>query len=211
MKKIQTTSREYILRTLSAATFTIFFQLYMVAPLIPGLSAYFKVTEQTVGLIIPAYLIPYGIATLFYGLLADTIGPKRIILTSLLMFSILTALTAVSASVNQLVIWRFLTGIGASGVVPIALAWIGQTYTFEERGRPLGWLFGAMAGGGAFGSSIGVMLEPFVGWKMLFIGVSVTGCIIWIILYRAYLNVKTLKVTKRVLIFVGAIYRKTDR
>ena len=199
MENFQTAKREYILRILSAATFTIFFQLYMVAPLIPGFSAYFKVPEQTVGLIVPAYLIPYGIATLFYGLLSDIIGPKRIILTSLFAFSILTALTAFSTSVNQLIFWRFITGIGASGVVPIALAWIGQTYAFEERGRPLGWLFGAMAGGGAFGSSVGVMLEPFIGWKMLFIGVAVTGFFIWIILYLVYLRVKTSTVTKPVL------------
>ncbi|MCA6440798.1 MAG: MFS transporter [Chitinophagaceae bacterium] len=199
MKNFQTAKREYILHILSAATCTIFFQLYMVAPLIPALSAYFNTSEQTIGLMVPAYLIPYGIATLFYGLLADRIGPKRIILTSLLAFSILTALTAFSKSVNQLIFWRFITGIGASGVVPIALAWIGQTYAFEERGRPLGWLFGAMAGGGAFGSSVGVMLEPFIGWKMLFIGVATAGVFIWIILYRAYLKIKIPTVTKPVL------------
>lgn len=186
MKDIQTTKRDYLLRILSAATFIIFFQLYMVAPLIPSLSDFFKVSEQKVGLIVPAYLLPYGISTLFFGLLSDKIGPKKIILASLLLFSILTALTALSQSVNQLIIWRLITGIGASGVVPIALAWIGQSYTFEERGRPLGWLFGAMAGGGAFGSSVGVIVEPFIGWKMLFVSVAVIGAIVWIILYKAY-------------------------
>lgn len=186
MNNLQTQRRELLLRILSAATFIIFFQLYMVAPLIPSMSALFKVSEQKVGLIVPAYLLPYGISTLFYGFLSDKIGPKKIILTSLLVFSILTALTASSQSVSQLIVWQFITGIGASGVVPIALAWIGQTYAFEERGRPLGWLFGAMAGGGAFGSSVGVIIEPFIGWKMLFISVAVTAGIIWVILYRAY-------------------------
>ncbi len=178
--------REYLLRTLAAATFIIFFQLYMVPPLIPALSTYFGVTEQKVGLIIPAYLIPYGISTLFYGLLADRIGPKRIILTSLFVFALLTALTALSQSVNQLITWRLVTSIGASGVVPISLAWIGQAYAFEERGRPLGWLFGAMAGGGAFGSTVGVVLEPFIGWKLLFVGVAALGFITWIILFKVY-------------------------
>ena len=199
MNNLQTTKSEYLLRVLAGATFIIFFQLYMVAPLIPSLSSFFKTTEQKVGLIVPAYLIPYGLSTLFYGLLADKIGAKRIILTSLFVFSILTALTAFSQSVNQLIIWRFITGIGASGVVPLSLAWIGQTYAFEERGRPLGWLFGAMAGGGAFGSSFGVILEPFVGWKMLFIGVSVIGVIIWLISYRTYQKAEATKITLHVL------------
>ena len=39
----------------------------MVAPLLPRLSA---VSVQSMGLVVPAYLIPYGISTLFYGLLS---------------------------------------------------------------------------------------------------------------------------------------------
>ncbi len=199
MEKQHIVERERMLLILSAATFIIFFQLYMVAPLIPSLSSFFNVSAQRVGLMVPAYLIPYGVSTLFYGLLMDKIGPKRIILTSLLVFSVLTALTAVSRSVPQLIVLRLLTGIGASGVIPISLAWIGQVFSYEERGRPLGWLFGAMAGGGAFGSSIGVMLEPLVGWKMLFLGVAVTGSIIWIILYFEYKKITTSQLAKHVL------------
>ncbi len=50
--------RERLLRMLSAATFLIFFQAYMVAPLIPRLSAVFGVSSQTIGFIGPAYMIP---------------------------------------------------------------------------------------------------------------------------------------------------------
>mgnify|MGYP001034893353 CR=1 FL=1 len=196
MERQELLKREYVLRILAATTFIIFFQLYMVAPLIPLLSTYYGVTEQKVGLIVPAYVIPYGISTLFYGLLADKFGPKRIILTSLFIFILLTALTATSQSVTQLIIWRLLTGIGASGVVPIALAWIGQAFSFEERGRPLGWLFGAMAGAGAFGSAFGVILEPFIGWKMLFVGVAAVALIVWSILYQAYQKAAVPSVTQ---------------
>ncbi len=57
------------------------------------------------------------------------------------------------------------SGSAVSGVVPIALALIGDLFPFQERGRPLGWLFGAMAGGMALGSTAGVMLEPFITWR----------------------------------------------
>jgi predicted MFS family arabinose efflux permease len=50
-----------LLWVLSAATFLIFFQAYMVAPLIPRLSGVFGVSNQEVGLLIPAYMIPYGV------------------------------------------------------------------------------------------------------------------------------------------------------
>lgn len=191
--------REYLLYILSAATFIIFFQLYMIAPLIPSLSSIFKVSRQTVGLIVPAYLIPYGISSLFHGLLADRIGLKKIILSSFFAFTVLTALTVLSQSIPQLILWRFLTGMAASGVIPISLAWIGQVYSYEERGRPIGLLFGAMAGGGAFGSSLGVILEPFVGWRMLFLGVAAISIIIWVILYFKYKKTAALPVTEQAL------------
>jgi predicted MFS family arabinose efflux permease len=169
---ISADTRERLLRVLSAATFLIFFQAYMVAPLIPRLTAVFAVSSQTISLIVPAYMIPYGVSTLFYGLLSDRLGRRRIMLASLLAFVILTALTATAQSAAQMVVWRLLAGLGASGVVPLALALMGHLYPYEQRGRPLGWLFGAMAGGMAFGSTFGALLEPFVGWRGVFLGVS---------------------------------------
>jgi predicted MFS family arabinose efflux permease len=69
-----TAGRERLLRLLALATFVIFFQGYMVAPIIPLLSTVLHASEETTGLLVPAYHIPYGIATLIYGLVADRIG-----------------------------------------------------------------------------------------------------------------------------------------
>lgn len=167
--------RERLLWVLALATFVIFFQAFMVAPIIPQLSAAFGTSAETVGLIVPAYLIPYGIATLAYGLLADRIGIRPLMFASLAAFVVLTGLTATAHSVTAMTTWRVLTGLGASGVVPLALVLVGGLFPYEQRGRPLGWLFGAMAGGMAFGSTFGAMLEPSVGWQGLFLLVSVAG------------------------------------
>lgn len=197
MNDLQNGKREYLLRILSIATFIIFFQIYMVAPLLPGLSVFFHVSEQRTGLIVPAFLIPYGIATLFYGLLADRAGTKKIILVSFFLFALLTAGTALSHSIPQLILWRALAGIGASGVIPISLAWIGQTYPYGQRGRPLGFIFGAVAGGGAFGSFAGIFLESFIGWKMLFFSVGLLAFFVWVMLYLAYQKMGAIPVKRQ--------------
>ena len=57
----------------------IFFQAYMIAPLIPKLATIFNVSEQRIGLIVPAYMLAYGVSVLFYGLLSDKFGRKRIL------------------------------------------------------------------------------------------------------------------------------------
>lgn len=127
------------------------------------------------------FLIPYGLATLVYDPLSDRFGRGRVIFASLLAFIGLTAATA-AWSLSAVLVFRLLTGLGASGVVPIALALIGDLFPFPERGRPLVWLFGAMAGGMAIGSTAGVVLEPFVTWRGLFLGVAGLGAIVLVLL-----------------------------
>jgi predicted MFS family arabinose efflux permease len=78
---------------------------------------------------------------------------------------------------------RIVTGIGASGVVPLSLALVGRLYPYEQRGRALGWLFGAMAGGMAFGSPLGAMFAPLIGWRGLFLIVGTAAIILLLILY----------------------------
>jgi len=87
----------------------------MVAPLVPRLALDLKALIHDIGLIVPAYLIPYGIATIFYGVLSDRFGLRRIMFASLGWFVVLTALTATARSATELLWWRLLTGLGASG------------------------------------------------------------------------------------------------
>jgi predicted MFS family arabinose efflux permease len=160
----------------------IFFQAFMVAPLLPRLAQVFSVPIQTIGLIVPAYLIPYGVATLVYGPLSDQLGRRSILTGSLVAFILLTALTATVQSAPAMLVLRLLTGLGASGVVPLALAFIGDVVPFRERGRALGWLFGAMAGGIAFGSTFGALLEPELHWQGLFLGVAGLSALVFVAL-----------------------------
>ncbi|OTP67419.1 MFS transporter [Caballeronia sordidicola] len=178
--------RERLLWILALATFVIFFQAYMVAPIVPFFSQVFHSPLQTVGLIVPAYLIPYGVSTLIYGPIADRSGLRRVMLISLTAFSLLSMLTALSGSISQLTFCRILTGLGAGGVVPLALALVGSLYPYQERGRPLGWLFSAMAGGMAFGSPVGVILIPLVGWRGLFLVVGAAGLAVLVMIARYF-------------------------
>jgi predicted MFS family arabinose efflux permease len=116
---------------------------------------------------------------------------------SLAAFAVLATLTATAQSIEQLALWRIVTGIGASGVVPLALALVGRLYPYEQRGRPLGWLFGAMAGGMAFGSPLGAMIVPFVGWQglFLFVGVASTAVLLVLLPSRAVIAATAQPVT----------------
>jgi predicted MFS family arabinose efflux permease len=180
----QSDKRERLLRTLTVATILIFFQAYMVAPIIPHLAQVFQVDNQLIGLLIPAYMIPYGITSLLFGLLSDRVGRKPVMLLSLFAMMVLTLLSATAQSAVQLIGWRLLTGLSASGTIPQILTLIGELYPYSQRGRPLGWIFGAMAGGMALGSTFGATLLPVVGWQGLFAGTGIIAGVLFRLLWK---------------------------
>jgi predicted MFS family arabinose efflux permease len=133
--------REALLRILSAGAFLVCFQSYLVAPLIPALAVEFHASTNLLGMLVPAYMLPYGISTLFYGPLSDRIGRKPVILTLLAMMVVTTAGVATARTAHQMLAWRLLGGIAT----------------------------GAMAGGMAFGSTFGAFLNPIIGWRREFL------------------------------------------
>jgi predicted MFS family arabinose efflux permease len=163
------TGRESVLRILSAAAFLVIFQAYLVAPLIPALSIQFCVSTDFLGLLVPAYMLPYGISALFYGPVSDRVGRKPVILALLTMTVVTVAGAATARTAQQMILWRLFGGVATGGIVPISLALLGDLFPYEERGRAIGWIFGAVAGGMAFGSTLGALFNPIIGWHWEFL------------------------------------------
>ena len=163
---------------LTVAAFLIFAQAFMIAPILPQLAGVFSTGVGVVGLAVPAYLIPYGAMTLDWGPVSDRLGRRPVILVSLAAFTALTGLTALAPTAGMFLGMRLATALGASGVVPIALAFIGEQVPHARRGRALGWIFGGMAGGMAFGAAVGALAEPLLGWRGLFIAAATAGLIL---------------------------------
>jgi predicted MFS family arabinose efflux permease len=167
-----------MLAVLTAAAFLVFAQAFMVAPILPRLGQVFGADVSFVGLAVPGYLIPYGVTTLIWGPVADRFGRRPVIVASLVAFVALSAATATADGPGGFVLWRMATGAGASGIVPVGLALIGDVVPYRGRGRAIGWLFGGMAGGMAVGSTAGALAEPLLGWRGLFLGAALGGVVL---------------------------------
>jgi predicted MFS family arabinose efflux permease len=174
-----------LLALLSASAFLIFAQAFMIAPILPALAQKFTTSPGTVGLAVPAYLVPYGAMTLVWGPLSDRVGRRPVILGSLAAFTVLTAATALAPTAGAFIGMRLITALGASGVVPIALTLIGDLVPYRQRGHALGWLFGGMAGGIAVGAAGGALGEPLLGWPGLFLTVSAGGLLLFVVAVAA--------------------------
>lgn len=178
-------SRESITRLLVVEIFFVFFLGFTVAPLLPRLAGAFRTDIARVAVLIPAYTIPYGMICLVVGPIADRLGRGRVLRWLLVGTVLLPALSATAKSIDSLIAWRAATGLAVGGLTPIALALVAELFPYAERGRPVGWIFGAIAGGMAVGATAGPWLEPLIGWRGLFLLVSVANALVAIPLTRA--------------------------
>ena len=105
-----------------------------------------------------AYLLASTTTGPLYGKLADLYGRRRVYVASIGIFLLGSALCGVAGSIEQLILFRPIQGIGAGGVMPVGVTIIGDIFTLEERGR----MQGLFSGVWAVASFVGPLLG---GWS----------------------------------------------
>lgn len=115
-----------------------------------------------------AYLLTSAISTPLYGKIGDLFGRKKIFQISIIIFLAGSALCGLSQSMDELVIFRALQGIGAGGLISLVLAIIGDVVSPRQRGRYQGY-FGAVFG---VASVLGPLLGGFLADAHSILGVS---------------------------------------
>jgi len=137
--------------------------LRAVDPLLPELALEFDTLPGAVGIVITAYTIAYGGVQFVSGRVGDRWGKPQTIALAALLAAIATAACAFAPSLDLLLALRALAGACAGGIIPLGIAYIGDSVAYEKRQQALTHLssmqiVGAMAGqvgGGLVGASLG--------------------------------------------------------
>jgi EmrB/QacA subfamily drug resistance transporter len=119
---------------------------------------------------VSAYTVVMASLLLFSGSMADRLGRKRTLTLGLGVFTVASVLCSVAPSVELLVAFRVLQGIGASMLNPVAMSIITNTFTDpRERAQAVG-LWGAVFGASmAAGPIVGGALVSSLGWQWIFL------------------------------------------
>jgi EmrB/QacA subfamily drug resistance transporter len=115
-----------------------------------------------------AYLLTSTVMVPIYGKLSDLIGRKPIFLFGVVVFLIGSVLSGASQSMNQLIAFRALQGIGAGALMPIAIAIVGDLFTPRERGKWQGVTGGVWGISAIIGPTLGGWITQNASWRWVF-------------------------------------------
>ena len=93
-----------------------------------------NLSASSTGLLLSSFFAGYAIMQLPGGWLADRFGARKVLITSVIMWSIFTGLTGAAWSMVSMVIIRFLFGIGEGGFQPASSKIISQVFPARETG-----------------------------------------------------------------------------
>jgi MFS family permease len=119
------------------------------------------------GIIFSLFLLGWALGGVLFGLLADYFGRTRILIATILLYSLFTGLAALSHSWVELLIFRFLTALGIGGEWAAGAALVAETWPDEKRASAAGILQSAWAGGFFLAALANLYLGRF-GWRILF-------------------------------------------
>ncbi|WP_338469601.1 MFS transporter [Niallia sp. XMNu-256] len=105
---------------------------------------------------------------IIFGILADRIGRKKVILINVLLFSLFTLLCGFAESATAFSIYRFIAGLGLGGIMPNIAALVMDYAPNSMKIRLVSLTLVSFAIGGALAPTVGVMIIESVGWQSVF-------------------------------------------
>ena len=159
-----------LLWIVGAGYFFAFFDIVTISFAMPVIAQQFHVSKGTISLSVTSSLIGYIIGALADSTIADKWGRKLSLAISVSVFSIGTLLAALSTNATELIIFRFISGLGIGAEIAAVTTYLGELSPAPLRGRYTSWATTAAYAGFAVVPFIARALVPTFasGWRILF-------------------------------------------
>ena len=118
--------------------------------------------------VVTAYVLASTVTTPLYGKLGDLYGRKRWLMIGIVIFLAGSALSGLAHSMDQLIAFRALQGLGAGGLLTGAVATIGDLVQPRERGQYMGYIMGVMTLAMVAGPLVGGYITDNFSWRWIF-------------------------------------------
>jgi predicted MFS family arabinose efflux permease len=153
---------------LATAAFVSGANLRVADPLIPIVAHHFGASVSAAASIVSAFTLAYALFQIVHGPLGDRVGKLRVVAAGMFIAAAASSLCALAVSLPMLAVARFLTGMGAAAVIPLALAFIGDNVPYERRQMVLGRFMSSVLTGQLLGPLFAGALSEFLSWRAMF-------------------------------------------
>lgn len=141
--------------------------------LVPTLSETYAVSVGTAGLAITAYMVPFAVAQLLSGAVAQTLSARRTAAAGYAVFVGASLACAWAPTLPAFLAFRFVQGLGSAFLFPILMALVGEAVAPERLGRAFGIFGVTQTLGLTLGPLVAGFLEVHAGWQWFFLAQAV--------------------------------------
>jgi len=131
----------------------------------PSLSKEWGLALGALGPAFGAALFGMMIGALAFGALADHFGRKWLVFVGIVIFGFGSIAVTFAGNLDELLVVRFLTGLGLGGVLPSAISLTGEYVSKKRRALTIMLMFALAGVGVAMGALVSSMLIPMYGWR----------------------------------------------
>jgi EmrB/QacA subfamily drug resistance transporter len=144
--------------------------------------------------VVTSYILASTISTPVYGKLGDMLGRKSIFIGAILIFLAGSVLAGLSQSMNELILFRAIQGVGAGGLMLGSQAIIADIVPPRYRGHYVGLIGSAWAVASIAGPLLGGFLVDSLSWRWIFfVNLPLGAVAILIVITRLELHVPTIR------------------
>ncbi|MFL4473796.1 MFS transporter [Paeniglutamicibacter sp. MACA_103] len=134
----------------------------------PSIAEDFQLQATDMTWVITASTIGMALGAITLGTFGDRIGRKKTILLALAIFGVFSLAGAFAQSLEQIVLLRFLIGLGMGGATPALLALTAEFSPKNRRGTFMTLVLLGLPGGALIGGLVAAAWLPVVGWRGIF-------------------------------------------
>ncbi len=151
---------------------------------LPHMQASLSATQDTINWVLTSYIVAAAIALPISGWMADKVGRKRLLLISVVLFTVASGLCATATSLVEMVLFRGLQGIGGAFIVPLAQATLFDINPRDKQGQAMALFGGGVMIGPILGPVLGGWLTDNYNWRWVFLVNLPVGAICALLMLR---------------------------
>lgn len=154
------------------------FDRFIINFAILDISKELQLTESLTGIVLSSFFAGYALMQIPGGWLADRFGYRKVLISTILVWSIFTVLTGAAWSFLSIIVIRFLFGVGEGSYFPAASKGIANWFPVDERSKAMSIMLTSGSIMGVVAPIVGTYLMLALGWRDIFYIVGAIGIVV---------------------------------